>query len=57
MKNLVEHEDAKVYSRHVTTGMMKPGELILVDREALGLLLLENYRARWEQLVNALKDD
>jgi hypothetical protein len=35
--------------------MMKPGELILVGQEALWLLLLENYRGPWEQLVNALQ--
>jgi hypothetical protein len=41
----IKHADAKAYSRHVATGMMKPGELISVGQEALGLLLLENY---WE---------
>jgi hypothetical protein len=33
---------------------MKPGEMFLVGQEALGLLLLENYWAPWEQLVNAI---
>jgi hypothetical protein len=48
--------DAKAYNRHVVTGCMKPGELISVDQEALGLLLLENYKVPWEQLVNAMND-
>ena len=55
INNLIKHADAKAYNRHVTTGAMKPGELISVGQEALGLLLLENYRATWEQHVNALK--
>lgn len=45
MNNLIKHADAKAYNRHVATGRMRPGELILVGQEALGLLLLENYRA------------
>jgi hypothetical protein len=53
--NFIKHADAKAYNRHVATGMMKPGELILVGQEALGLLLLENYWGPWEQLVNALQ--
>ena len=56
MNNLIKHADAKAYNRHVATGRMKPGELISVGQEALGLLLLENYRAPWDQLINALKD-
>jgi hypothetical protein len=37
--NFIKHADAKAYNRHVPTGMMKPGELILVGQEALGLLV------------------
>jgi hypothetical protein len=48
MMNLIKHVDAKAYNRHVVTGMMKPGELISVGQEALGLLLLENYWAPCE---------
>jgi hypothetical protein len=33
MKNLIKHADAKAYNRHVVTGMMKLGELILVGQE------------------------
>jgi hypothetical protein len=55
INNFIKHADAKAYNRHVATGMMKPGELILVGQEALGLLLLENYCGPWEQLVNALQ--
>jgi hypothetical protein len=55
INNFIKHADAKAYSRHVATGMMKPGELILVGQEVLGLLLLENYWRLWEQLVNALQ--
>jgi hypothetical protein len=43
INNFIKHADAKAYNRHVATGMMKPGELISVGQEALGLLLLENY--------------
>ena len=55
ISNFIKHADAKAYNRHVATGMMKPGELILVGQEALGFLLLENYRGPWEQPVNALQ--
>ncbi len=55
INNFIKHADAKAYNRHVATGMMKPGELISVGQEVLGLLLLENYRGTWEQLVNALQ--
>jgi hypothetical protein len=41
INNFLKHADAKEYKRHVATGMMKPGELISVGQEALGLLLLE----------------
>jgi hypothetical protein len=51
INNLIKHADAKAYNRHVATGMMKLGELILVGQEALGLLLLENYCGPWEQLA------
>jgi hypothetical protein len=55
INNFIKHADSKAYYRHVATGMMKLGELILVGQEALGLLLLENYQGLWEQLVNALQ--
>jgi hypothetical protein len=55
INNFIKHADAKAYNRYVATGMMKPGELILVGQEALGLLLLENYQGPWQQLVNALQ--
>jgi hypothetical protein len=55
INNLIKHADAKAYNRHVVSGRMKPGELLSVGQEALGLLLLENYRAPWEQLVNVMK--
>ena len=55
INNFIKHADAKAYNRHVVTGMTKPGDLLSVGQEALGLLLLENYRATWEQHVNALK--
>jgi hypothetical protein len=55
INNFIKHADAKAYNRHVATGMMKLGELILVGQEALGLLLLENYWGQWEQLVNSLQ--
>jgi hypothetical protein len=35
--------------------MVKPGELILVGQDVMGLLLLENYQGPWEQLVNTLQ--
>jgi hypothetical protein len=34
---------------------MKPSELLSVGQEALGLLLLENYRVPWKQLVEYMK--
>jgi hypothetical protein len=55
INNLIKHADAKAYNRHILSGRMKPGELLSVGQEALGLLLLENYWAPWEQLVNAMK--
>jgi hypothetical protein len=55
INNIIKHADAKAYNRHVATDIMKPGELILVGQEVLRLLLLENYRGPWEQLVNALQ--
>jgi hypothetical protein len=55
INNFIKHADAKAYNRHVATGMMKLGELILVGQESLGLLLLENYWGLWEQLINALQ--
>jgi hypothetical protein len=30
MNNFIEHADARAYNRHVASGMMKLGELILV---------------------------
>jgi hypothetical protein len=57
IKNFIKHADAKAYNRHVAIGMMKPGKMISVGQEVLGLLLLENYWGPWEQLVNALKDE
>jgi hypothetical protein len=55
INNFIKHADAKAYNGHVATGMMKPGELISVDQEVLGLLHLENHWGPWEQLVNALQ--
>jgi hypothetical protein len=55
INNFIKHTGAKACNRHVATGMMKPGELIWVGQEVLGLLLLENYRGPCEQLVNALQ--
>jgi hypothetical protein len=49
INNFITCADAKAYNRHVATGMMKLGELILVGQEVLGLLRL------WEQLVDALQ--
>jgi hypothetical protein len=34
---------------------MQPSELLSVGQEALGLLLLENYREPWKQLVECMK--
>jgi hypothetical protein len=34
---------------------MQPSELLSVGQEALGLLLLENYREPWKQLVEYMK--
>jgi hypothetical protein len=42
INNFSKHADAKAYSRHAVTGLMKLGELILVGQEVLGLYLLEN---------------
>jgi hypothetical protein len=49
--NFVKHANAKGYNRHVVTGAMQPSELLSVRQEALGLLLLENYREPWKPLV------
>jgi hypothetical protein len=53
--NFVKHANAKGYNRHVVTGAMQPSELLSVGQEALGLLLLENYREPWKQLVEYMK--
>jgi hypothetical protein len=55
INNFIKHADAKAHNRHAATGMMKPGELVSVGQEVLGLFLLENYQGPWEQLVNALQ--
>jgi hypothetical protein len=53
--NFVKHANAKGYNRHVVTGAMQPSELLSVRQEALGLLLLENYREPWKQLMEYTK--
>jgi hypothetical protein len=53
--NFVKHANAKGYNRHVATGAMQLSELLSVGQEALGLLLLENYREPWKQLVEYMK--
>jgi hypothetical protein len=53
--NFVKDANAKGYNRHVVTGAMQPSELLSVGQEALGLLLLENYREPWKQLVEYMK--
>jgi hypothetical protein len=53
--NFVKHANAKGYNRHVATGAMHPSELLSVGQEALGLLLLENYREPWKQLMEYMK--
>jgi hypothetical protein len=53
--NFVKHANAKGYNRHVATGAMQPSELLSVGQEALGLLLLENYREPWKQLMEYMK--
>jgi hypothetical protein len=53
--NFVKHANAKGYNRHVATGAMQLSELLSVRQEALGLLLLENYREPWKQLVEYMK--
>jgi hypothetical protein len=53
--NFVKQANAKGYNRHVATGAMQPSELLSVGQEALGLLLLENYREPWKQLVEYMK--
>jgi hypothetical protein len=53
--NFVKHANAKGYNRHVVTGAMQPSELLPVGQEALGLLLLENYREPWKQLMEYMK--
>jgi hypothetical protein len=53
--NFVKHANAKGYNRHVATGTMQPSELLSVGQEALGLLLLENYREPWKQLMEYMK--
>jgi hypothetical protein len=53
--NFVKHANEKGYNRHVVTGVMQLSELLSVRQEALGLLLLENYREPWKQLVEYMK--
>jgi hypothetical protein len=53
--NFVRHANAKGYNRHVATSAMQLSELLSVGQEALGLLLLENYREPWKQLVEYMK--
>jgi hypothetical protein len=53
--NFVKHANAKGYNRHVAMGAMQPSELLSVRQEALGLLLLENYREPWKQLMEYMK--
>jgi hypothetical protein len=36
-------------------GAMQPSELLSVGQEALGMLLFENYREPWKQLVVYMK--
>jgi hypothetical protein len=48
--NFLKHVNEKGYNRHVATGAMQLSELLSVRQEALGLLLLENYREPWKQL-------
>jgi hypothetical protein len=36
-------------------GAMQPSELLSVGQESLGLLLLENYREPWKQLMEYMK--
>jgi hypothetical protein len=42
--NFAKHANTKAYNRHVVMGAMQQSELLSVRQEALGLLLLENYR-------------
>jgi hypothetical protein len=53
--NFVQHANAKGHNRHVVMGAMQPDELLSAGQEALGLLLLENYREPWKQLVEYMK--
>jgi hypothetical protein len=53
--NFIKHANAKGYNRHVATGAMQQSELLSVGQEALGLLLLENYREPWKQLMEHMK--
>jgi hypothetical protein len=53
--NFIKHANAKGYNRHVATGAMQLSELLSVGQEALGLLLLENYREPWKQLMEYMK--
>jgi hypothetical protein len=53
--NFVKHVNVKGYNRHAATGAMQPSELLSVRQEALGLLLLENYRESWKQLMEYMK--
>jgi hypothetical protein len=53
--DFLKHANAKGYNRHVATGGIQPSELLSVGKEALGLLLLENYWAPWKQLVEYMK--
>jgi hypothetical protein len=53
--NFIKHANAKGYNGHVATGAMQPSELLSVRQEALGLLLLENYREPWKQLMEYMK--
>ena len=49
--NLIKNANAKGYNRHVATCAMQLSELLSVGQEALGLLLLDNYREPWKQLM------
>jgi hypothetical protein len=53
--NFVKHANAKGYNRHVAMGAMQLSELLSVGQKALELLLLENYREPWKQLIKYMK--
>jgi hypothetical protein len=53
--NFIKHANAKGYNRYVGTGALEPSELLLVDKKALGLLLLENYWEPWKQLMEYME--